>query len=132
MFVDNINYYLGRNYEAGNWDCLKLIEKYYWREGKHHIKLPEYSNFNDIYTYTTDDLDKITGQQFNKISLDNARSKDIIVFKCKNSNKLFHFGIFFMPHYLLHIEHNNISIREPISDKYRERIYTLLRIKNGF
>ena len=132
MFADNINYYIGRESKLKEWDCITLIKKYYWREGKHCIKLPEYSNFNDIYTYTIDDLDKITKQQFNKISLDNAKSKDIVVFKCKNSDKLFHFGIFFMPHYILHIEKDGISTREPISDRYRERIYTLLRVKDGF
>ena len=130
MSVDNIQYYIGRDSKLGEWDCIALVEKFYEKEIGVKIKLPTYSSFDDIYKYTSEYLEDYVKDKFIKISLDNARSKDIIVFTSKGNNKLFHFGIFFMPHYILHIEKNGKSIYEPLSDRYRDRVHCLLRIKN--
>ena len=119
--------YLGRKYEIGKNDCLSLVCEYYKKELNTIIKVPEYSSANDIHKFTISDV-FLDG--FKKVPLDKIQSRDILVFTLRDKKTLLHLGVFFAPNKFLHIEKDNYSKYEDISDFFWDRLAVILRGKN--
>ena len=119
--------YLGHSYKLHEWDCITLVKKYYKNEYNIDIELPEYNSYNDIYKYS---LSSIQIPGFEKVGFDKIKEGCILVFNVKNKETLWHFGLFMPPVSMLHVEYNDETRIEQISDSYRERLGLILRRKN--
>lgn len=120
--------YLGIQHEYGKFDCIILCKLFYEKELVVSFDIPQYTHSKSwMKEYTTTNFDLNAAKYGTKVSLTEAKNYDLMVFRSLNSNLLIHFGIFLMPNKLLHIEENNSSKIETLSDYWLSRLYAVYR-----
>lgn len=122
--------YLGLSHEYGTIDCIKLIQFFYENELGISLDIPNYS-FSRMWIrdYSPLALESKLLKYAIKVPLTEAKNYDLIVFKSADNKFITHFGMFLQPCKMLHVEENNTSKIEYLSDYWINLTYGIYRHK---
>ena len=114
------------NYEDTN--CVSLLSCVYNDVLGIKLDIPDYPKSRKWLTaFTTDSVDSWALNCAIKVSLTDAKNYDLIVFKSSKSNRLTHFALYVEHNKMFHVEEDNYSKIELLSDYWRDNIYAVYR-----
>lgn len=126
--VPNILPYIGIPHIYGTSDCICLVQQFYKNELGVSFDLPPYSHSRLwLKQFSTTSFDERASKYGKKVSLTEVKNYDLISFKSAKSNLLTHFGIYLVPHKMLHVEEGRSSCIEPLSNYWLSSIHAIYR-----
>jgi hypothetical protein len=120
--------YLSIPHEYGRVDCITLIRDFYKNELNLDFMLPEYPHSqNWMKKFTTQSVDDAFSKYSVKVNLTEIKNYDVIAFKSNRLDLIIHFGMYLVPHKLLHIEYGGKSRIDNLSSYWIDYIHGIYR-----
>lgn len=125
---NNLIQYLGIKHCYGSFDCITLVQQFYKQELQLPFDIPRYTNSRAwMLEHSIQSFDHLATHYFKKVLLTEAEDYDLISFKSDKHNLLTHFGMYIKPNKMLHVEEQQVSKLEQLSDYWVGQIHAVYR-----